>query len=322
MVLLQIDQSNQIASFGIGDPAESSSKCTRNYWATLSPRDYVVLPDVKPLEYLAQTRLIREAQQGDLAARNKVWVHNARLVLSVANRLNIPRELIADILQEGTIGICIAIRKFDIERYGELSTYAWWWIKQRMMRSLHHQRFRTHVPTHLYADYCRFKREFRERSLRNDWFDWFVDQVAASPTRYQTFRQLQSLHDVSALANARRIACDGSDPVATAWAKEFDAFMQSCLNELDERERCVLSRRYGLDGGQEMTLEEVGQELSVTRERIRQVQKNAEEHLRRVILRRARSLENLGLLRERSIGTSGLSNDDGSGLGEAHGEEE
>ena len=277
----------------------------RNYWAHDQSEKYVNFPRVPPLGYLKQTRLIRDAQQGDTVARNEVWVHNLRLVLSAVNRLNIPSELLADVLQEGAIGIYIAIRKFEIERYGELSTYAWQWIMQRMMRCLALQRFRGQVPSHLYGAYCTFRREAKNLRSRNDWFDWDDDHRSTFPAHYSVLRRIYSLNELKPLNAARNLPSKSGEPSQGATDRDFGAMMWACLAELDERERNILCLRYGIGGGTELTLEEIGQELALTRERVRQVQKKAEERLARIVLRRVKSLDNIGFLRQREAKTQG-----------------
>ena len=105
-----------------------------NHWRKRNPDEFVSYPKLNPLPYLKESRLIQLAQQGDIKARNEVWMHYARLVLSVVNRFSIPDRLLADAIQEGSLGIKRAIEKFEIERFHSFSTYAWRWIYQYIQR--------------------------------------------------------------------------------------------------------------------------------------------------------------------------------------------
>ena len=277
------------AADGSARPHTRSRRPSRNHWIKLSPTDYVTYPKMTPLGYLRQTRLIRDAQEGNVAARDDVWVHNLRLTLSVANHFNIPRALMADALQEGAIGIAIAIRRFDIEQYNEFSTYAWQWMMQRMSRMLHHERFRIRVPSHLYRPYCQMLRAVRDHQTSEDWFWWWVAQRSAAPGEYETLRRLRAIEEAGPLRAARNVPGREADPAKALSSRDRAAFVQSCLAELNPRQAYILTRRYGLDGQGERTLEEVGAELDLTRERVRQVQAAAEERLARVVLRRAKS---------------------------------
>ena len=262
---------------------------SRNRWARTAPEVYVTYPKVPLLGYLEQTKLIRDAQRGDIAARNKVWVHNLRLVLSVANRVHIPQSLVEDLLQEGSTGIEVAIRRFEIQRGLTLGTYAWHWIRQRMTRAAAVQRFRMNVPAQLYGEFCRHCREYSRLAGRREWFDWYSAERDKSPESRKHMTALHTLHLGGSIGKSALRVCDTrlspSDRVGQA---EIRLAVQQCALRLKPREQLVLMHRYGLNGEHEKTLEELGGLLNVTRERVRQIELKAESKIRFYLRKRLR----------------------------------
>jgi RNA polymerase sigma factor (sigma-70 family) len=231
---------------------------------------------LEPLPYLKESRLIQAAQEGDIAARNEVWMHYARLVLSVVNSFRIPESMLADAIQEGAIGLHKAIKKFEIERYNSFSTYAWPWVYQYVQRFLVSNLFSPRIPSYLFRDYMRFQRELRcciepgdEAALFSKWRN----------INRKLYKRIIQIHNAN---NAMPLQFLG----AASHPEVFDrneqdevdrkAICHEAIRSLENRDQKIINMRYGMSGEPEMTLKRVGQELGLTRERIRQLQVQAE----------------------------------------------
>lgn len=252
-----------------------------NHWRTRNPDEILSYPRLEPLPYLKESKLIQLAQQGDISARNQVWMHYARLVFSVVNRFHVPDRLLADAVQEGSLGIKRAIEKFQIERFHSFSTYAWRWIYQYIQRFLVENLLPVRIPSNLFNDYMHFRRDLRdcrepgeETSLCGKWCE-------SNPSLYHRVILLHAifqptpLHHLNATLHPSEF--DFVEHVEVDWA----GICLDALTVLHERERSIIQKRYGLFGERAMTLEEIGGEFNLTRERIRQIQEKAERRLRR-----------------------------------------
>lgn len=257
----------------------------RNYWRRFRPEDFVTYPRTTAVSYYEEMTLIRRAQQGDLAARNEVWQRNLRLVFSVVNRFYVPRDLMPDAIQEGAIGIQRAIARFDLERYGAFSTYAWPWIWQRIQRFLHYRAFPARIPAHLYGHYLRFRHEMLRAASVEESFD-VLERWRASHSRI--LPRLIGIHRISTATGLHLIP---SDDLPFVEDYRFDeplereSLVAAIASTLSERQRHIVMRRFALDGRPESTLEELGAELGITRERVRQIEFHAIARLRRKLTR-------------------------------------
>lgn len=252
----------------------------KNHWARHAPEEFVLYPRSAPLPYLIECRLVRLAQGGDRDALNRLWVQHLRLVFSVANHFRIPDALLADAVQEGALGLKVAIEKFEVERYNSFSTYAWRWIYQNIQRFLVAHLFAARVPDYLFPDYMRFRRELRAAGTP-DGERLVYDRWRAGHER--TYRRMLLIH-----AFARPLPLHSlhrrDHPVAPAETQpdetDWKGLVADAMRALNDRDREVVVLRYGLSGGGEMSLEEVGKRYGLTRERIRQIQERAEQRLR------------------------------------------
>jgi RNA polymerase nonessential primary-like sigma factor len=251
-----------------------------NHWATRNPDDYASYPRLEPLGYLVEARLFQHAQAGDIEARNTIWIHYARLTLSVVNRFRVPDDLLADAVQEGNLGFVRAIQKFDLSQLNSFSTYAWQWIYQHIQRFVECRALPFPIPAHLFSHYFRFRRELRLCHESGDEAKLHVRWTMDEPGRLRRLIRIHAL--VSAIAiydvepNDHPLSID-REPNDAPSPHEL---CQELLATLKQRDRRVLERRYGLNGLACESLREIGDDLKLTKERVRQIQRVAERRLR------------------------------------------
>ncbi len=257
------------------------------------------------VRYLAQTgqeRLLTHEEEIDLGrrvraddkkAREKLIEKNLRLVVSVAKKYRGMGLPFGDLIQEGNIGLMKAADKYDPERGWRFATYATWWIRQAIQRAVADKGRTIRVPVHMGEKMRKMARVYSELSaeLSRDPTDeevaerigWDVDRVkevkSAIPDATSLNRPLSSEEDSSELGNF--VEDERESGVASAVVRELETrrLLQS-VERLPERQRRVLVRRYGLDGEEPATLANLSEELGVSRERVRQLQREAEGVLR------------------------------------------
>ena len=265
-----------------GHKAGGSSDPTRLYLSEIGISPLLTADEEKDFA--------RKAQAGDESARQRMIESNLRLVVKIARRyLNRGLPLL-DLIEEGNLGLIHAVKKFDPERGFRFSTYATWWIRQTIERAIMNQSGTVRLPIHIIKDINSCLRATRRLRNTTDAEPTHAEIAAYMDRDVTEVDRLMSLHNRVTIRSGP--AEDGASPVDRLQAKR-DAEPSRCAQkelvndivehwicELSDKQRAVLERRFGLHGYRRCTLEQIGNEIGVTRERVRQIQLDALKNLR------------------------------------------
>ncbi|WP_211236794.1 RNA polymerase sigma factor RpoS [Chitinimonas koreensis] len=270
-------------------PLESTGDVTQIYLNDIG-HNPLLTPD-------EERSLARRVVQGDFAARQKMIEHNLRLVVNIAKHYINRGMALLDLIEEGNIGLMHALEKFDPERGFRFSTYATWWIRQSIERAIMNQSRTIRLPVHVIKElnvYLRAQRHLEAQMGREPTMEeiaYQVDKPVEEVRRVMNLNERMASLDAPLdidpmLSIGESIPDEQHDgPEMILQNAEIQRYVRDWLKQLNDKQRMVIERRYGLNGYDICTLEDLAAHLQLTRERVRQIQIEALESLRRLLRR-------------------------------------
>ncbi|TNC86549.1 MAG: RNA polymerase sigma factor RpoS [Thalassolituus sp.] len=236
----------------------------------------------------------RLALKGDEMGRRRMIESNLRLVVKISRRYVNRGLSLLDLIEEGNLGLIRAVEKFDPERGFRFSTYATWWIRQTIERAIMNQTRTIRLPIHVVKELNVYLRAARELAQKLDHeptaedIAELLDKPVADVKRMLKLNERVTSVDTPLGPNSDKSILDTiadermEDPGTELQNDDIQSNLSQWIEELPEKQREVLSRRFGLRGYEPSTLEDVGREIGLTRERVRQIQVEALKRLREV----------------------------------------
>src|SRR5450830_259396 len=279
--------------------AELSTDTTQHYLNQIGTRPL--------LSAAEEVRIATLAKGGDFHSRQMMIEHNLRLVVSIAKHYINRGVVLLDMIEEGNIGLMRAIDKFEPERGFRFSTYATWWIRQSIERAIMNQARTVRLPVHMVRELNQVLRaKYHLEAQRHDGRDATAEDIA-----HLVDRPVEDVQDVLTLSehatsldapldndpqSSLMDMLPGStdeNPDTQAESHEMSILIRDWLKNLPDKQRIVITRRFGLDNDDPSTLEQLASEMGITRERVRQVQQEALIKLKRTLVSRGVSKDAL-----------------------------
>ncbi len=252
-----------------------------------------------------EVKFAREALSGIKESRERMIVSNLRLVVKIARRYNNRGLALLDLIEEGNLGLIRAVEKFDPERGFRFSTYATWWIRQTIERALMNQTRTIRLPIHIVKELNLYLRTARKLSQELDHEPTPEEIAEATGEPVSSVRRMLKLNERISSVDTP-VAGDSAKAMLEMLADETDntpethfetATMKTdivqWLEVLNPKQREVLARRFGLLGYEPATLEDVGVEIGLTRERVRQIQVEALKRLKEILKHEGLNIESI-----------------------------
>jgi len=249
-----------------------------------------------------EVELAARIKKGDKDARSHMIRANLRLVVKIAQDYSNYGLPISDLISEGNIGLMKAVERFDPAKGGKLSTYAAWWIKQSIKRALANQSKTIRLPVHMVDKIAKMRRIstiLAEALGREPTEEELADEIGLPRRKLAMLRQASQrptsldapINEGEATEYGEIIGDErAGNPLEMLSDKNLHGQLDGLLAVLDDRERKIIDERFGLTGKKPLTLEEVGREFGVTRERIRQLQNSALTKMRRALRKKEKPI--------------------------------